>query len=42
MICNSEVEITIKYLWSFGVVNSFKQMGKGRAFILENEYSYDL
>lgn len=42
VIFNSEVEVTIKYLRSCGVVNSFKQIGKSQAFILENEYGHDL
>lgn len=42
VIFDSRVEITIKYVRSFGIVNSFKQVGKVQAFISENKYNYDL
>lgn len=38
VIFDSRAEITIKYVRSFGGVNSFKQV----AFISENKYNYDL
>lgn len=41
-ILNSKVEITIKYLGSYGVLNRCYQVGKVQAFISGKEYSYDL